>query len=271
VQLAIASLTDQGGRQRNEDSLGDWSSGRLFYCVVADGAGGHGGGDTASAIVIDTVLADLRCLTMAELPPTGARLALALTHANENIVEEQTRGRAELRDMRSTAVLLAIDLECGTAAWAHCGDTRLYCFRAGQVCMQTRDHSMVQQMIDAQLIRAEDARHHPRRNVLFAALGTRDALDIASLPQTFALHAGDAFLLCTDGLWEYADEPFMLAALRDAPSPNAWLAALAKRVEAAAPAHHDNYSAYAVWVVGEPSPPSAEEEDGDATLMLPRE
>lgn len=264
MQLAIASLTDRGGRQRNEDSLGDWSSGRLFYCVVADGAGGHGGGDTASAIVVDTVLADLRCLTMAELPPTGARLALALAHANENIVEEQARGRAELRDMRSTAVLLAIDIEWRSAAWAHCGDSRLYCFRAGEVCARTRDHSMVQQMIDAHLISADEARHHPRRNVLFAALGTRDALDIASVPHTFALQAGDAFLLCTDGLWEYVDEPIMLSALGNAPTPDAWLAALAAQVNATAPAHHDNYSAFAVWVIDEP-PPNG---DDDATLML---
>ncbi|WP_296653583.1 protein phosphatase 2C domain-containing protein [Paraburkholderia sp.] len=248
MQLAFASLTDQGGRQRNEDSLGDFSSERLFYCIVADGAGGHGGGDTASAIVVHTVLADLRYLTMAELPPTGDRLANALAHANANIVEEQSHGPPGLRDMRSTATLLAIDRERRTAAWAHCGDTRLYCLRAGRIAAQTRDHSMVQEMIDAKLISAEAARHHPRRNVLFAALGTLDALNIARLDGTFGLLPGDAFLICTDGLWEYVEDATIVATLARAANPSGWLDALAHEVRAHAKASHDNFSAYAVWV-----------------------
>jgi serine/threonine protein phosphatase PrpC len=257
VQLATASLTDQGGRQRNEDSLGDWSSERLYYCVLADGAGGHGGGDVASRIVVATVLADLRYLTVAELPPTGERLVSALSHANQNILEEQVRGSGDVKDMRSTAVLLAVDLECRTAAWAHCGDTRLYCFRGGQICAQTRDHSMVQEMVDARLLAAEDMRHHPRRNVLFAALGTADELNIAGLKETFDLLDRDAFLLCTDGLWEYVDEAFMSTTLAQAASPAAWLDALAAQVRAAAKANHDNYSAFAVWI----------EEDPEATVL----
>lgn len=249
MELATASLTDQGGRTYNEDSLGEWSSERLYYCVVADGAGGHGGGDVASKMVVDTTLADLRYLTIAELPPTGARLVNTLLHANENILEEQAHGDARVRDMRSTAVLLAIDREARTAAWAHCGDTRLYCFRGGQIRAQTRDHSMVQQMVDAHLLAPEDARHHPRRNVLFSALGTRDGLDVAGLDGTFALDERDAFLICTDGLWEYVDETFMRAALAQAATPAAWLDALAARVRATATkVNHDNFSAFAVWV-----------------------
>jgi PPM family protein phosphatase len=266
VQLAFASLTDPGGRQRNEDSLGDWSSERLFYCVVADGAGGHGGGDTASAIVVDTVLADLRYLTLAELPPTGERLASALAHANDNIVEEQAHGPPGLRDMRSTAALLAIDRERRTAAWAHCGDTRIYCFRAGQIVAQTRDHSMVQDMVDARLISAEEARHHPRRNVLFSALGTLEGLNITSLPGTFGLCGHDAFLICTDGFWEYIEEAAMLAALAQAASPRAWLDALAAHLRKHAKAGNDNFSASAVWVVEENAAARSADE---ATIMQP--
>ena len=248
MQLATARLTDQGGRSRNEDSLGEWSSERLYYCVLADGAGGHGSGDVASRIVVDTALADLRYLTVDELPPTGKRLVNALSHANEDILDEQVRGGRATRDMRSTAVLLAIDRELNTAAWAHCGDTRLYCFRDGQIRAQTRDHSMVQEMVDAQLLAAQDARHHPRRNVLFSALGTRDGLDIAGLDGTFELHDRDAFLICSDGLWEYVDEAFMINALAQAANPHAWLDALAAQVRATAKANHDNYSALAVWI-----------------------
>lgn len=252
MRLATASLTDQGGRQRNEDSLGDWSSERLYYCVIADGAGGHGGGDVASRIVVDTVLADLRYLTVAELPPTGERLASALSHANENILEEQAHGEGNVKDMRSTAVLLAIDLTCHTAAWAHCGDTRLYCFRGGRICAQTRDHSMVQEMVDARLIGTADIRHHPRRNLLLSALGTRDELKIAGVAETFALRDHDVFLLCTDGLWEYVDEDFMCETLAQAADPVGWLDALAAQVRATAKPNYDNYSAFAVWIDDDP-------------------
>lgn len=252
MQLVTASLTDQGGRSRNEDSFGDWSSERLYYCVVADGAGGHGGGDTASRIVVASVLADLRYLTLAELPPTGERLASALVHANENIVEEQLRGGGMEKDMRSTAVLLAIDRECHTAAWAHCGDTRLYRFRDGEIDAQTRDHSMVQEMVDAQLLAAEDMRHHPRRNVLYAALGTDAELDIAQVDGTVELRHGDAFLICTDGMWEYTDEPFIRDALASAETPAAWLDALAATVRANANVNHDNFTALAIWVNDDP-------------------
>ncbi|MGF6721233.1 serine/threonine protein phosphatase PrpC [Paraburkholderia sp. GAS41] len=262
MRLVIASLTDQGGRERNEDSLGDWSSERLYYCVVADGAGGHGGGDTASRIVVDTALADLRYLTVAELPPTGERLASALGHANENILEEQTHGSGAVKDMRSTAVLLAIDRERCTAAWAHCGDTRLYCFRAGKIEAQTRDHSMVQEMVDARLLAPEDMRRHPRRNVLYSALGTRDSLNIAGLDGTFALLDRDAFLICSDGLWEYVDEPFMLATLAHAATPTAWLDAMVERVRTTAKANHDNFSAHAVWI-------SASDDPEATVLRLP--
>lgn len=248
MQLATASLTDQGGRPRNEDALGAWSSDRLYYCIVADGAGGHGGGDVASRIVVDTALAELRYLTVAELPPTGDRLASTLHHANENLIEEQAHGDAAIQDMRSTAVLLAIDRQCQTAAWAHCGDTRLYCFRDGRIRAQTRDHSMVQQMVDARLLTADAARHHPRRNVLFSALGTHDGLEIVGIDGTFALFDRDAFLICTDGLWEYVDEACMQHALAQAASPAAWLDALAAQVRANAKVHHDNFSASAIWI-----------------------
>jgi serine/threonine protein phosphatase PrpC len=194
----------------------------------------------------------LRYLTVAELPPTGERLVSALAHTNENIVEEQSRSHGEETDMRSTAVVLAIDRECRTAAWAHCGDTRLYCFREGEIRAQTRDHSMVQEMVDAQLLPAQEMRHHPRRNVLYAALGTQDQLEIAGFDGTFALLDGDAFLICTDGLWEYAEENFVCDALASAATPSDWLDALAARVRATARANHDNYTAVAVWVRDDP-------------------
>lgn len=247
MQLKSACFTDQGGRARNEDAFGEWTSERLYYCAIADGAGGHGGGDIAAHIVVDTALADLRYLTVVEMPPDGERLRRALQHAHENIVEEQARGGA-LADMRSTALLLAIDRDRSTASWAHCGDTRLYYFCGGEIDARTKDHSVVQEMADAQLVNPEDALNHPCRNLLLSALGSPEGADIACIDGTRPVLARDAVLLCTDGLWGHADDSIMRQALAEASSPDDWLARLAERVRQVAPPGNDNFTALAIWI-----------------------
>jgi serine/threonine protein phosphatase PrpC len=250
VDLISASMSDTGARPCNEDAYGEWRGDRQLACVVADGAGGHGGGDTASRIVVDTVRDELQRVAAAGLPLTGSNLMRVLLRANEAIVDAQEQG-GRLENMRSTAVLLAIDEARQCAAWAHCGDTRLYCFRNGIVQIQTQDHSIVQSMVDANLLPEQDMRRHPRRNVLFSALGTVDDLSIAISGDAFALADGDVFLLCTDGFWEHVDETAMIDAISRAASPGEWLELLATHVRDAAATRQDNFTATAVWV-GDP-------------------
>ena len=251
MDLITASVSDAGGRPGNEDAYGEWRGDRQFACVVADGAGGHGGGDAASRIVVDTVCDELQRVAASGSPLTGSNLMRVLLRANDAIVDAQEQG-GRLENMRSTAVLLAIDEAQQFAAWAHCGDTRLYCFRNGVTRVQTQDHSVVQSMVDAKLLPEQDVRRHPRRNVLFSALGTTDDLSIAVSEEPFALADGDAFLLCTDGFWEHVDETGMIAAISRAESPAAWLALLAAHIREIADAGHDNFTATAVWV-GDPT------------------
>ncbi|RFU48322.1 PP2C family serine/threonine-protein phosphatase [Paraburkholderia sp. DHOC27] len=250
MQLQTASVSDAGGRSRNEDAHGEWRAQALFACVVADGAGGHGAGDIASRIVVDTVQAELGRVATAGMALNAANLMRILLRANDAIIDAQEAG-SERENMRSTAALFAIDEQAQSATWAHCGDTRVYCFRNGVTRIQTQDHSLVQSMLDANLLAKEDARHHPRRNVLFSALGTADDLSIAVSGEPFPLAEGDAFLLCTDGFWEYVEETEMIEAIGSSITAGAWLDALAARVRANAPKGHDNFTATAVWI-GEP-------------------
>ncbi|MCC8392522.1 serine/threonine-protein phosphatase [Paraburkholderia sp. MMS20-SJTR3] len=250
MQLQSASVSDVGGRSRNEDAYGEWRRGHLFGCVVADGAGGHGGGDTASRIVVDTVCAELERVAAANIALGAPNLMRILLRANDAIIDAQETGGA-LEHMRSTAVLLAIDELSQSAAWAHCGDTRLYCFRNGAAVVQTQDHSLVQSMLNANLLENQDVRHHPRRNVLFSALGTADEFPIAMSGEPFPLADGDAFLLCTDGFWESVDEATMIDAIGRAASPSAWLERLAAQVRDNARSGQDNFTATAVWL-GDP-------------------
>lgn len=251
MDLITASVSDTGGRPNNEDAYGEWRGDRQFACVVADGAGGHGGGDAASRIVVDTVCGELQRVASAGLPLTGPHLMRVLLRANDAIVDAQEQG-GRLENMRSTAVLLAIDEAQQCAAWAHCGDSRLYCFRNGAARIQTQDHSVVQSMVDANLLPEQDVRGHPRRNVLFSALGTAEELSIAVSEEPFALADGDVFLLCTDGFWEHVDETGMIEAISRTESPAAWLALLATQIRENADAGHDNFTATAVWI-GDPS------------------
>jgi serine/threonine protein phosphatase PrpC len=247
MQLQTASVSDVGGRSRNEDAYGQWRHAALFASVVADGAGGHGGGDTASRIAVDTVLAELARVAQTGVALTGPNLLRVLLRANDAIIDAQEHD-GDLAQMRSTAVLLGIDEAAGVASWAHCGDTRLYCFRRGATVVQTQDHSLVQSMIDANLLEARDVRSYPRRNVLFSALGTADDLDIAASGEPFPIADGDAFLLCTDGFWEYLDESMMIEAIGQAQTPAAWLDLMVTRLRGSARPRHDNFTASAVWV-----------------------
>ena len=137
-------LSETGGRSRNEDACGYWTSDEGCCWVVSDGAGGHGSGDVASRLVVSTVLRQFSAHP--RVAPDEA--STLLQAANDAVVREKTNGNTR-DDMHATAVLLLIDPRRGLAVWGHVGDTRIYLFRRGRVAYQTRDHSLVQNMIDA--------------------------------------------------------------------------------------------------------------------------
>lgn len=242
MQLEVSVLTDAGGRPRNEDAYGFWSGGGGCFCVVSDGAGGHGAGDVASKLAVRVVLAsfqdDPQC--------TGAAITGALANAHRAILAEQATAGA-LSGMRATATVLAIDTVHHLAAWGHVGDTRLYCFRDRKVVAQTKDHSVVQRLVDAGYLKPEATRESTERSRLFAALG-HDGENTASVGATdFVIAGGDVFLLCTDGFWEYIDESAMEAALAAAVSPADWLRRMEEQVRARGGQEQDNFSALAIW------------------------
>ena len=250
IELAI--LSQRGGRSYNEDACGHWHSEQHLCCVVADGAGGHGGGDIASKLAVRHIIEQFAAAPLSQ----PAEVQELLFDTNTTVIAHRADGPAQ-RNMHTTVVALFIDFELGQALWGHAGDSRLYVFRAGQMLAHTRDHSVVQSLVEAGLLQPEQMRTHPRRSELQSALGTDPAdLRLTTATRPWTLHAGDVFLLCTDGLWEYVDEAAMSASLARAADPSQWLAALEQLVlrhaaEANKPGH-DNFSAVAVWI-GHPS------------------
>ena len=148
--------------------------------------------------------------------------------------------------MRSTAVVLLLD--DAKALWAHLGDTRLYHFANGHIVFQTRDHSVPQAMVDARDIGYDDIRHHEDRNRLTRSLGNDGKVRTTLLGQSVALGKGDAFLMCTDGFWEFVTENVMEATLAESETPEKWLVKMETILLGNAPAGHDNYTATAIFV-----------------------
>ena len=247
MQLEIAVLSRAGGRRSNQDACGFWSGPGVCFCVVADGAGGHRGGDVASKLVVQETLGWFR----ERHDCSGVAIEAAMRNANEMVVRTQ-QTNDEIGDMRTTAVVLAVDFAHGLATWGHLGDSRLYCFRDHEIVAQTRDHSVVQSLVEAGLLDPKDLRTAPDRSKLLAAMGDLDAFEPRVTAEAFPLQDRDKFLLCTDGLWEYVEESELQSTLHDAASAEEWLRLLEARVLARGRKGQDNYSALAVWCSAEP-------------------
>ncbi|NRD26395.1 PP2C family serine/threonine-protein phosphatase [Frigoribacterium sp. VKM Ac-2836] len=192
-----AALSNVGKiRSNNQDS--GYAGTQLF--VVADGMGGHAGGDVASAIAIRRIRETDRVYTS----PGDAEFALqsSLIAANQ-LLAETVFEHQELTGMGTTVSAM---LRVGDSmAIAHIGDSRIYLFREGELSQITADHTFVQRLVDSGRITAEEAAVHPRRSVLMRVLGDVDAapeIDTATL----GTQPGDRWLICSDGLSSYLAE-----------------------------------------------------------------
>jgi len=168
-------------RQINEDRVLDRAD--LGLWAVADGMGGQSRGDAAA----ETVISALAALAG---PIEPDRLTLTLEQANREVY------RAGAGESGTTLVLLHVDRGVGTLRWA--GDSRAYLIRNERLKLLTRDHSVVQELVEAGLVEADRAAHHPQANVITRALGIAPQPNLETL--SVALQPGDRVLLCSDGL-----------------------------------------------------------------------
>ena len=247
--LEVALLSDRGGRDYNEDACGHWRSASQLCCVLADGAGGHGGGDIASKLIVRELIG----LFAHKPSQDGPALGELLRQTNELMCQQKAPGTIR-QDMHSTVVSLVIDFNRASAHWAHVGDSRLYWFRHGILQQRTKDHSLVQSLFDAGMLTQEQMQGHPQRSELRTAMGLPDeSLEVDNGASLIGIEAGDVFLLCSDGLWEYVDDSLLERSLTIAAEPAAWLDSLALEVKRLAghKSSHDNFTALTVWVGGQ--------------------
>lgn len=235
--ISIARLTNQGGREYNEDTVDIFRDGKRMCLVVADGLGGHGGGKTASMTAAETILSAFPGQEDAD----QEWLKSIFQRANSAVLAKQT----ERCQMKTTCVTLCITE--GKAAWAHVGDSRLYHFIGGRMFSVTMDHSVSQLAVLSGEIEASEIRFHADRNKVLRAMGVDET--VKPSVDTCKLQDGrfHAFLLCTDGFWEYVLEGEMEIDLAKAQTAEEWIQFMEERLVKKVDGRHDNYSAAAVF------------------------
>lgn len=196
MKRQFTGLTDTGVvRSVNQDSyVVDDPQGRFF--VVADGMGGHAGGQEASKIATEVIKAHLLEKWNSDLDSEDL-LKEAIDRSNQSILEDQ-QSHPERADMGTTVVVLIFRND---QSWcAHVGDSRLYRLRDSQLEQLTEDHTWVGFALKAGEISKEQAKFHPWRHVLSQCLGRKDLqrIDIQKLD----IQSGDRLLICSDGLTE---------------------------------------------------------------------
>jgi serine/threonine protein phosphatase PrpC len=246
LDIRVAACSERGTRAANEDALAASECGPGWYAVLADGAGGHRHGAEAARRAVQRLQA---CLCDATLPWNPEVLTHAVLAAHDDVRRGQAAQGADR--MHTTVVALCLDAQREFALWTHVGDSRLYRLRHGVIDTITQDDSVVHRLLEAGLLTPAQAETHPHKNQLVAALGVDDALE----PHTAAsqrLQDGDVFLLCSDGWWGSAGDALIVDSLREAESPEQWLAAMRDAIQRRGLQDQDNFSAIALWV-GDPA------------------
>ena len=229
--------SDKGGRDVNEDSIAVVRTENGFCALVADGLGGQGDGDIASQTVVSHISAAFRANPSCKKEDINRYFC----EANEKV--------CAINGGKPNTMSTLVGLFCTPQGLtrAHVGDSRLYHFYNGRIIERTTDHSVPQMAVMLGEITEGQIRNHPDRNRILRAIGTSPDLqpDIFTIPMQEGFHA---FLLCSDGFWEYVYESEMEIDLAKSADAAQWLDLMKQRRDSRAPADADNNSAIMIFV-----------------------
>ena len=222
MKFSWAAATDTGlVRDHNEDAVwpdpGSGESDEPIVVAVADGMGGHAGGEIASRTAIDTASS------------VGGSPLVRVQAANLAVLDAAAH-RPRLTGMGTTLTVVLID-SAGHAELAHVGDSRAYRFRKGALTRLTEDHSYVAEMMAAGRMTPKEAEVHPYRSVVTRAVGLEPTVEVDTFHVD--LGPGDRLLLCTDGLTNMVDEQAVARILAADEGPASTAAALIEAANAA--------------------------------------
>jgi protein phosphatase len=244
MQIAVGASTDVGMiRQGNEDNFFAEADERRGVFVVADGMGGHAAGEVASEMAVQIIARHLLALGSAVDDGADALVVRAMQDANQAIFERML-AETDKQGMGTTASVMVLS-DKGYLI-GQIGDSRVYLLRDGALTQITKDHSYVQEQVDAGLLTPEQARYHPYSNVITRCVGASDEVE-ADL-YTGQVRVGDVFLLASDGLTGMVDDRRLQALLLARSGPGRIVDSLI--AEANGRGGLDNITAIVVQVLG---------------------
>ncbi|MBV9991154.1 MAG: protein phosphatase 2C domain-containing protein [Alphaproteobacteria bacterium] len=226
-----------GARTANDDAFATAKGAGYMLMALADGLGGHRGGGVAAGTAVQSI-----GRAFGERPDLGDEsLAASVRCADEAVAAERARLGAHSSFHRTTLAFVACSN--GNARWGHVGDTRIYFFRAGAQVLRTRDHSVSELTQSLPAALSPEPGDVTDSHRLLRVLGAGDGAALELAPHAVALQNGDAFLLCTDGVWSALSDEDFAAALAASSSAAEWGGRIRAAIEAQKRKDQDNYTA----------------------------
>ncbi|KAI4451808.1 Serine/threonine phosphatase stp [Eubacterium plexicaudatum ASF492] len=240
--LSFDMISKNGEREYNEDYAGAEKRRDSWCFVLADGLGGHGGGDEASRLVSEYILEDFS----QHGTVTETYLKKCFEESQQILLQEQRKQRRMMEMKTTLTVLLADD---DRIWWGHIGDSRIYRFQNKKLQERTLDHSVPQMLALAGKLKEKQIRGHADRNRLLHVMGVEWDEPQYEIARPLQRTGGEVFLLCTDGFWEWIQEKTMQHLLKKADSPAEWLEMMEKAVvKQGSGKGMDNYTAVGVFL-----------------------
>jgi protein phosphatase len=197
MRFSVYQESHIGGRKNNQDRMGYSFTRDALLLLVADGMGGHIMGEMAAQIAMQTIASLFQETATPYVKKPERFLEDSFFAAHREI--HRYRAINNLPETPRTTIVACL-IQHNNAMWAHCGDSRLYWMRQGQILARTRDHSRIETLIAQGKVDPSERDTHPDRNKLFNCLGAPN-MPIVEISRRASLQAGDIMLLCSDGLW----------------------------------------------------------------------
>ncbi|MQA18923.1 PP2C family protein-serine/threonine phosphatase [Rugamonas rivuli] len=245
MQFSVYQESHIGGRKVNQDRMGYSFTRDALLLVLADGMGGHLRGEIAATVALQSISALFQQQATPYVKKPQRFLEEALLTAHRDI--HQYRADHGLAETPRTTIVACL-IQHNTATWAHCGDSRLYWMRDGQILARTRDHSHVESLIAKGLAQPSECATHPDRNKLYNCLGA-DSPPKVDISAGAGMLPGDLMLLCSDGLWSMLPDDDMVRRLHSQTVVRA-VPDLLQAALAAAGSASDNVTALAIMWQG---------------------
>lgn len=237
MKYDVCKASRLGNRKTNQDRMGVVETRNAIMLVVADGLGGHAGGDLAAETVVNCAI---RLFNSAKRPirNPGVFINEIFLRAQREVLSLANACQPPLK-AKSTCVISII--QEGFAYWGHLGDSRLYVIRGESVVNRTIDHSRVEDLYQRGLITEQEKATHPDKNLITRCIGSESRRPLPTIAPVFPLQRGDAILLCSDGLWSPLSDQDIINGLQNQ-NLNDAIEDLASDAEETSYPHSDNIS-----------------------------